>query len=230
MENKIRESFDSLHMSEELSGKIEASLTRTRKKNRWVPALTAAAACAAFALVCVCTPVGAAAAQVVEQVRERIVESILGPGHAVTEQIEFPDGDVVEYGVNPDGTTYVAERSNLKFPSWLEAGEDALWFTANGERIDLTGQMNETEPFTYVYEENGITYHVAVGGSYDPLLREDIIAGYRTEAGLGWCAFMSRETEQGTEWITGNSHGHLDPEGNEYVWFTTAKEILGVPW
>ncbi len=229
MEQKIKEGFDTLHMSEECVDRIQAALAAQRApKNRWRPAVAAAAACLALALVAVCTPVGRAAVEVVKET----FQSLLGPGHTVTEQYTFEGGSVVdEVGYDDKtGQKYIAGYWDGSFPSWLEAGEEGLWFVGNGQYFELTSLIDLETPFTYEYTENGITYHLAVGGVYDPARSEDLLAGIATELGFGWGAWMSKETAEGTQWIGGYAKGLVDRDGNEYTWVSTAKEELNIPW
>ncbi len=225
MENKIREGFDTLQMSEELSQKIEISLAKGRKKNRRTP-VAVAAACAALVLLCTCTPTATAMAQAVEDTVVRILESILGPGRTVTEQTEFFEGGIViESGVNAEGAPYIASVLNTMWPSWLKAREDGLYFTANGEEIDITDQIGETRLFTYTHTENGYIYFYAVAGVYDPLLRQDLMSGRKTGNVFGFYVGIAQETEQGPQFVTACARGYLDEEENELPWFTEAKEL-----
>ena len=48
----------------------------------------------------------------------------------------------------------------------LKRKEGQLWFTANGENIDITEQVSEDRAFTYKYTDGqGITHYLIVGGA-----------------------------------------------------------------
>ena len=85
---------------------------------------------------------------------------------------------------------------------WLEEDGGRIWLTANGERIDITDEFTEEEPYLYTYlSENGLFFCcLAVAGTPGP--EGDALSG------LDWCEefyYLPGET-----WIRGNMVGWLD--------------------
>lgn len=96
-----------------------------------------------------------------------------------------------------------------------EYKEGRLWFTANGENIDITDQVSESMAYTYRYTDaQGITHYLIVGGEPET---------------FGYAEFMCNES--GTrEWIGGYFSSGKVGESINPDWLQNAKEELGIPW
>ena len=86
----------------------------------------------------------------------------------VLSRIPLLTGGAMERGVNPDGTGYSSVSVSTDQESYpVEARDGKIWFTTEtGEELDITGQFSETEPYVYIYtDEGGLTHHIVLGGT-----------------------------------------------------------------
>ena len=79
----------------------------------------------------------------------------------------------------------------------MEVEDGRLWFIVNGEHIDITDEISETEPFLYQYtDESGVIHYWLVGkngpelwnwgyGEYLYKPEENWMAGYSARTNLG---------------------------------------------
>ena len=93
------------------------------------------------------------------------------------------------------GTESVLHTDSLVDPVEVEDGR--LWFIVNGEHIDITDEISETEPFLYQYtDESGVIHYWLVGkngpelwnwgyGEYLYKPEENWMAGYSARTNLG---------------------------------------------
>lgn len=98
----------------------------------------------------------------------------------------------------------------------VELRDGRMIFIVNGEHIDITDKVSESEAFMYEYtDDEGISHHWLVG-----------ISGPEPE-NYGFGEFLY---EPGNGWVGGYGSNHIAPDGNEAEWFVTGKARLGVPW
>lgn len=98
----------------------------------------------------------------------------------------------------------------------VEFIDGRMIFIVNGEHIDITDMVSESEAFMYDYtDDEGITHYWMVG-----------INGPEME-NYGFGEFLY-EPEDG--WAGGHGHNHLANDGEEAEWFANGKSELNVPW
>ena len=126
-------------------------------------------------------------------------------------------------------TTSGGKLSGSTEPFWLREEDGRLYFTGDGQKIDITGSISEEEPFLYTWEDvKGKATCFAVGGTYIP--------GSFPE-GLGWVVFtkdLILEENLATGyacWQGGSASNHWNNETEDYyLWYRKAKEHFGWPW
>lgn len=102
-------------------------------------------------------------------------------------------------------------------PSFAHLENGRLYFTGNGENLDITDEIREDKPFFYQYvdKETGMTIYLTVG-----------IAG--SIENFGVYEFI-KDTDG--EWVGGTGRNMFDPETNEtYPWISLVWEELDIPW
>lgn len=105
----------------------------------------------------------------------------------------------------------VLHTDDLTEPVTFENGR--MLFIVNGERIDITDQVSETQAYLYNYtDEEGTTHYWAVGKN-----------GPEPEH-YGYAEFLYRE---GESWLGGYA---ARTNNNEATWLDAAKTAIGVPW
>lgn len=239
MENELKEAFAAVHMDDRCAEMIQTKMkihkqahTPAQKMRRIA---AAAAACLIVATFAFTNPV---IVRGVEEALKEIAETVRrtirrGNGVTIVEEdyVYYNDGYMEIERINgnaaPSSTTSVL----LEHPSYLKESDGRLYFRANQENMDITELISMEEPFTYIYDKDGITHYIAVGGIYDPEIGLDSI-------GYGEWLRNTAEMEEGTAngdlyagWLGGRSDNYLDNDTGEYYpWFTAAKEELGIPW
>lgn len=102
-------------------------------------------------------------------------------------------------------------------PTFAHMEDGRLYFTGNGENLDITDEIREDKPYFYQYvdEETGMTICLVVG-----------MAG--NVENFGVYEFI-KDTDG--EWIIGTGRNDLDPETNQtYPWVGLVWEELEIPW
>ncbi len=104
---------------------------------------------------------------------------------------------------------------------WLMVQGDELYYTGNGEKINITDRISAESPFTYEYiDEDGIRHYIAIGGDFDP---ED-----ETHWGtLGWSEWTQAPPYDYSSWVGGDG---AYPWKEENLWLEEAKDLMGIPW
>ena len=83
-------------------------------------------------------------------------------------------------------STAALDTSNETAPAEFKDGH--LWFTANGEHIDITSQVSDATAYIYDYKDGqGITHYLIVGGAPET---------------FGYAEFLYDETKQ-PGWVSG---------------------------
>lgn len=102
------------------------------------------------------------------------------------------------------------DLDNMKVPAELRDGR--LYFTANGENIDITDVISDTQAYTYSFTNEQGTYHLIVGGKPES---------------FGWAEF---DQDANGEWVGGSFCGGEVGGSINPPWLQNAKKELGVPW
>ena len=108
----------------------------------------------------------------------------------------------------------VLHTENLTEPVRFEDGR--MIFIVNGEEIDITDAVSETEAFTYQYTDSeGITHGWLVGkNGPEP-------------TNYGYGEYLGRDEG----WFTGyTARVNLDPDSGGPLWLQNGKAALGVTW
>lgn len=218
MEKKLFEAFDALKMSDECENKIRTSLSKPRSVfHRVRLGALAAAACLLLVLLVFTNETAVQALETIgEDIRTAIV-SLFYPDATVKEQYQFENGDfVAERGTNADGQDYNHVRyATGSVPSWLKVEDDGLYFTGNGEYIEISSLISDEVPFTYVLtDSDGIRHYIIVGGTYG--------TGENALDDVGWTVFLQKESsDMLSGWIGGYGKG-------DGPWYNNGRDILGI--
>ena len=205
MQNRVQEVYDQVRMPEECSRRIEQAMrskragvlkpfTGYRRVSRITVALTGV-------LLFLLTNV---------TVYAYTGKCIIG------RFVSFADNAVFTKGRDENGnniSTAALDTADATAPA--EFREGRLWFTANGENIDITNQVSENNAFIYDYRDGeGITHYLIVGGAPET---------------FGYAEFLYDETQM-PEWIGGYFTAGKVGETINPDWLEKAKKELGIPW
>ncbi len=133
-------------------------------------------------------------------------------------------GELREGGYVPgSGTEQVLERLDpADQPQWLEFGQQRLYFTANGEYLDITDQISEDTPFAYTYDDaEGVRHHVAVGGVY---------SGSEAPITVGWAEWLQQAPYGDGDWLGGTVCNERTAAGGYVPWLSRGAQMHGLPW
>ena len=227
MEQRLTEAFDALHMEERCMERIEAAMnTKSENRSFTRPAwrrFAATAACLVLVAACIAVPAMAGSTNIFEDFLAKMIED----SELEIEEVKNLGSNIVAVK-DEDGHT--GTMSVAGPADFLEESDGRLYFTANGEHIDITDKISYEEPFIYIYtDEEQIIHYIAVGGVYDP---------DPTKIGHGWQEYF--QNAPGTEpfdptsedgWIGGHGHNHIDVDTEtEYPWSVKALEEFDTPW
>ncbi len=184
--------YDAIHMPQALENQIRTAVPARRLHFR--PAL---ALCVCFLMVCLlgCSPT---------------IQAALGDMLVTV----FPGLDLTVYQeTTPEGSAVVCIDTEQSTFAYAENGR--LYFTGNGENLDITDQITEETPYFYTYTQ----------GSYEITL----VVGYADSIeNFGTYEFIQ---EDGA-WFTGSGRNflsHVD-EGEAYPWVGIVWDTLDIPW
>ena len=229
MEKKLTEAFEAIQMPKNCTDRIQRALEqKTTPGFRKIPVLRAAAAlCVVILLLPTLHP---GVAQAVADTAEKTLEwfrSTISRGHGVTvmedDYIYYNDGHM-ELEVHKGSSVNPTHDSTLTpYPSWLKEQDGRVWFLANMENQDITELFSQEEPFVYIYDKDGITHYIAIGGNYDPA--EGL-------GSIGYSEWLRRTDPEGNgDWLGGGGAGQYDPETNDYaLWYAKAIVEMNIPW
>lgn len=200
MKDQVKEMFAEIAMPETCAEKIrqETEKKAVRKRPILRPILATAAA---LALVLCLSP----------RVRAAVDEWLV---------TTFPNLDVTIYekplkgGQGGTGQIIQVHTEQSTF-AHMENGR--LYFTGNGENLDITDEIQEDRPYFYRYvdKETGMTIYLTVG-----------MAG--SIENFGVYEFIQ---DPNGEWIGGTGRNMFDPDTNEtYPWVSLVWEELEIPW
>lgn len=228
MEQRLTEAFDALHMEERCMETIEAAMN-TKSENRSFTRPTwrrfaAVAACLVLVAACITVPAMARSTNIFEDFLAKMIDDsefdeIEEVKHLSSNHVVVKDKD------GSTGSFSVAGPADF-----LEESDGRLYFTANGEHIDITDKISYEEPFIYIYtDEEQIIHYIAVGGVYDP---------DPAKTDHGWCEYF--QNAPGTEpfnplaedgWIAGGGQNEIDCDAEkQYPWSVKALEEFDTPW
>lgn len=222
MEHQIKEYFDSVTMPESCRQRIEDAMQARSARAphpRWVRTALTAAAALLFVLGILHSDTIAATAQ---NFYDYVIHA-LNPKSPTIGEVE--DGVIVSYGgvnatIGQDSNSMTASMQiGADLPAEVRDGR--LYFTANGENIDITDLCSMDTAYIYtVKDATGLLHHIVVGG---------------TPENWGYQVFVqdpSCENGDPTGWIAGASGRHkgADSDWKPYAWVFNAKEILDYPW
>lgn len=199
MKQEIVNAFENVTMSAGCEQKIRLCLAEKAPRRRALPLKRLGTLAAVVALILCLSP----------EVRAAV--------STVVEKYIFPDsGITIHKHTDEDGSVYReiwldTESDNAIF---AEIRDGRLYFTGNGENIDITDQIASNEPYFYTYtDEYGMEHHMAVGytGSVENF---GVYQFFRDENG----------------WTNGYGINQLDAEGNRYPWIDRVWEELDIPW
>lgn len=208
MKDQVKDMYEKIVMPEECIQKIKGAMTQRKKPKRRMYAgigRAAAAIAAMLALLLTISPTARAA------VNDFIVKYF------------FPGSDITVYeGTDENGEGVTAVSVDTEAPPFAQVVNSRLYFLGNGEKIDISDQITEEEPYYYTYTDDyGLTHYMAVGYSGS-------IENY------GIYEFI-REEKEGQKawegWITGTGRNFLNPETEtRYPWVEAVWNELDVPW
>ena len=226
MTEPIRRTFDPVTMPSDCEEKILSAIRQKKNRSPLRPnylRIATAAACFVALIFFFSNPTVVEALENIFSDALRI-ERIVAPGQ---QEIRYrsPDGKFTDSTIiNSDGTIIGHGRNNLIPPAWLSEKDGRLFFTGNGETIDVTDLISMETPFTYTYTDSGgIIHYICIGGVYDP-------DPEKSSVGYGeWYYDTAEESPYG--WIGGYADNYWNKETDEdWPWLKKAKEELGIPW
>ena len=204
LQDHIKRSYDKVMMSQECEQQIKHAIlmkkdyrSKTKKIYQYIPKPAMACALAVCLLL----------------VGEGTVYAATGSS-MLGRFLSFAGNAVFTKDVEEDGTensTATYDTSDAVAPA--EYADGKLVFTANGEKIDITDQVSETQAYMYTYVDvEEVTHYLIVGG---------------TPEEFGYAEFMKDAT--GT-WVGGYFQGGVVGGDITPVWLENAKEQLDIPW
>ena len=114
--------------------------------------------------------------------------------------------------------TYAAKPSLFGWGgNFVEVEDGRLWFIVNGEHIDITDEISETEPFLYEYTDEGGVIHYWLIGKNGPELENWGYGEYLYKPEENWMAGYSART-------------NLDPDSEGPAWLEKGKEQINFYW
>lgn len=208
MKDQVKDMFAEITMPEETVRKIEQAMVEKRKPAKLFSGgfgRSAAAVAAMLALVLAISPEARAAVS-----------------DFVTTYI-FPDSGITIYEeTDENGNLSRSMALDTESETFAYVQDGRLYFTGNGENIDITEEITQEKPYYYSYTDAyGFVHYMAVG--YSGSLEN-----------FGVYEFL-REEKEGMEawegWSNGYGRNFLDPETEtRYPWVEVVWEDLNVPW
>lgn len=205
MVEQIKNGFEQVIMSEECKQRIESAMlikmqeTQQKKSSiRFIPKRVVVAAVAIVALMLI---------------GEGTVYACTGKGiisHVTSfAQNAFCIQSVDDNGVQKSVTSF--DTSGATAPAEYVDGK--LFFTASGDKIDITDELSDTAYYEYTYVDDESTIHY-------------IIIGGKPKT-FGYAEFMMDASET---WVGGYYHGGVVGEDINPAWLENAKKDLNIPW
>lgn len=193
--NNLTKFFDSVHMPKECEDRILNTISTPRRKFR-----PAAAVAAVVALVLVLGMSPTVRAAVEDWITTRF------PGLDLTIQQRTTEEGIEEMIVSID----------TEAPTFAYMENGRLYFTGNGENLDITDEITEEKPYFYTCEDDrGHEIYFVVG--YDGTIEN-----------FGTYEFIKKDGQ----WLTGSGRNFLScqVEGQVYPWVKVVWDTLNIPW
>ena len=187
--------YDSVHMPKECEDRILNTISVPRRKFR-----PAAAVAALLALVLVLGMSPTVRAAVEDWITTRF------PGLDLTIQQRTTEEGIEEMIVSID----------TEAPTFAYTENGRLYFTGNGENLDITDEITEEKPYFYTCEDDrGHEIYFVVG--YDGTIEN-----------FGTYEFIKKDGQ----WLTGSGRNFLScqVEGQVYPWVKVVWDTLNIPW
>lgn len=128
----------------------------------------------------------------------------------------FAGNAIISEEVDEEGNSssvVTLDTSHMTAPAEFKEGR--LWFTANGESIDITEQVSGKSAYIYDYvDEQGVTHYLIVGGEPES---------------FGYAEFLYDGTKN-PGWLGGYFQGGKVGETINPDWLKNAKKKLSIPW
>lgn len=194
---KYKQAFSVLHASENISLEENMHIEKTLRPSRKLMVL------------CACIVMVLALGITAYAYGGEIINRIFGWGN----NFEITQG-IDENGENT--SISILYTDNLTAPVVFSDGK--MLFVVNGESIDITDQISQSEPFRYEYtDEEGNTHYWFVGlNSSEP-------------ENYGYAEYIK---DPAGDWAGGYSaRVNIEPDGSTAArWLETAKADLNIPW
>ena len=203
MKEQVKAMFEQVTMPKETAQKIRSAMDDAGRRKQKPVCRSLATATAVLALVLVLSPQARAAVE----------------GWVV--KYFFPESDLTIYEQTDTGGNVVgiAGVVDTEAPPFARMVNGRLYFLGNNEKIDITDEITEEQPYFYTYvDDYGLTHAMAVGYSGS-------IENY------GIYEFIWEETGGTRDWVTGTGRNFLSPETEtRYPWVDLVWEELDIPW
>ena len=202
MQKELKEVFHQVEMPDRCVLNIEKAIEQKKegasfcKKTSKLPRFAAAAAAVVMALL----------------LTDGVVYAYTGNG-IISRIIAF-NGAAFTKTVDEEGnTTSVAEVNTEEATAPAEYVDGRLYLTVNGENLDITEEISDTNAYTYIYEDTAsVTHYIIIGGKPESFGYAEFLQGADKE----WI---------GGSFIGGEVGGTINPD-----WLQMAKEELNIPW
>lgn len=192
---ELTQFYDSVHMPKECEDRILNSISAPRRKFR-----PAAAVAAVLALVLVIGMSPTVRAAVEDWITTRF------PGLDLT----------IQQRTTGEGIDEMVVSIDTEAPTFAYVENGRLFFTGNGEALDITDEITEEKPYFYTYKDDrGYEIYYAVG--YDSTIEN-----------FGTYEFIKKDGA----WLTGSGRNFLSThvEGQAYPWVKVVWDTLEIPW
>ena len=193
--NNLTNFFDSVHMPKECEDRILNTISTPRRKFR-----PSAAVAAVVALVLVLGMSPTVRAAVEDWITTRF------PGLDLT----------IQQRITEKGTEEMLVYIDTEAPTFAYTENGRLYFTGNGENLDITDEITEERPYFYTCEDDrGYEIYFVVG--YDGTIEN-----------FGTYEFIRKDGQ----WFTGSGRNFLSSqvEGQAYPWVKVVWDTLNIPW
>lgn len=203
MKEQVKAMFEQVTMPQETAQKIRSAMDDAGRRKQKPVCRSLATAAAVLALVLVLSPQARAAVE----------------GWVV--KYFFPESDLTVYEqTDASGNVIgIAGVVDTEAPPFARMVNGRLYFLGNNEKIDITDEITEEQPYFYTYvDDYGLTHAMAVGYSGS-------IENY------GIYEFIREEAGGTRDWVTGTGRNFLSPETEtRYPWVDLVWEELDIPW
>lgn len=203
MKGQVKEMFAQVTMPEETEKKIRSAMVTAGPAARKPVGRRLATAAAVLALVLFISP----------QARAVFDNWVV--------KYFWPDSDITIYEeINEEGAVEATVAVvDTEAPPFARMVNGRLYFLGNNEKIDITDEITEEQPYYYTYvDDYGLTHAMAVGFSGS-------IENY------GIYEFIWKEADGERNWTAGTGRNFLSAETEtRYPWVDIVWEELDIPW